>query len=126
MTMLCSVALVSFMSCLLAPSTHTPSVYFFTIYQNTTFLYLIYGLCLWDLVLCFFPPRGAFVITPSIACHFQSIPVFLLYIANPSIHICLKTPAFLHSWNLSCHLCLEASRLLGRAFHYSLYVGRRK
>ena len=63
--------------------------------------YLIY-FCLWDLVLCFFPPRGAFVITPSIACHFQSILLVLSQTDNPSIHIRLNTPAFLHSWNLSC------------------------
>src|SRR5712691_3061526 len=114
MTMLCSVALVIFMSCLLAPSTHTPSG---TPLPSTRILRFVPDLALsvgFGPVL--FSPRGAFVITPSIACHFQSIPVFLSYIANPSIHICLKTPAFLHSWNLSCTV-LEAPRLLGRAFH---------
>src|SRR5215831_326552 len=88
--------------------------YSFTIYYHTT--YHIW-LCLWDLHLYIFPPRGAFVITPSIACHFQSIPVFLSYTDRPSIHMRLNTPADLHSWNLSCTV-LEAPRLLGRAFHW--------
>jgi hypothetical protein len=48
-----------------------------------------------------FPPRGAFVITPSIACHFQSIPVFLSYTDKLSIHIRLNTPADLHSLTIS-------------------------
>jgi len=49
----------------------------------------------------------SFVITPSIACHFQSISFFLSYTERPSIHIRLNTPAVLHSWNLSCTV-LEA------------------
>ena len=68
--------------------------YSFTIYYHTT--YHIW-LCLEDLHPYLFPPRGAFVITPSIACHFQSIPVFLSYTDKPSIHIRLNTPADLNS-----------------------------
>src|SRR5215469_9064795 len=106
---LCNVVLVIFISCLLAASTVIPRGY---AKRRLYHLPPYFGMHLY-----IFPPRGAFVITASIACHFQSIPVFLSYTDKPSIHIRLNTPADLHSWNLSCTV-LEAPRLLGRAFHW--------
>src|SRR5262245_31563483 len=100
------------MSCLLAPSTDT---LIGTPLPSTNTLRLVPDLALSvGFAPVPFPPRGTFVITPSsIACHFQSIPVSLSYSNKLSIHIRLNTPAFLHSWNLSCTV-LEAPRLLGR------------
>ena len=61
-------------------------------------------------------PRGAFVIAPSIDCHFQLIPTFLSYIFRPSIHIRLNTR--LVSIAEICHCTvLDAPRLRGSAFH---------
>ena len=71
-----------------------------------------------------FPPRGAFVITPSIACHFQSILLLSLYTDNPSIHIRLNNPCFLHPWNLSCTV-LDAPRLLARVRPQDIYLSSR-
>src|SRR5215472_16112182 len=89
--------------------------YAFTIYYHTSLSTTFSSVC--GICTCTFFPRDAFVITPSITCHFHSIPVFLSFTDKPSIHIRLNTPADLHSWNLSCTV-LEAPRLLGRAFHW--------
>src|SRR5215469_14961379 len=76
-TILCNVILVIFISCLFAASTviprGTPTIYDHT--SLSTRFSSVCGIC----TCTFFPPRGAFVITPSIACHFQSIPVLLSY-----------------------------------------------
>src|SRR5450756_422705 len=63
------------------------------------------------------PPKGAFVISPSIDCHSQSIPFFISYSIKPAFHIASNNPAFLHSWNLSCTV-LGAPNDLGNAFHW--------
>src|SRR5215831_1264724 len=114
-TILCNVVLVIFISCLLAASTVIPRG---TPLPSTTILRLVPHLALSvGFAPVPFSPKRCLCNTPSIACHFQSIPVFLSYTDKPSIHIRLNTPADLHSWNLSCTV-LEAPRLLGRAFHW--------
>ena len=112
--MLCSVALVIFMSCLLAPSTDTPSD---TPLPSTRILRFVPDLALsvgFGPVL--FSPKRRFCNHSIHSLPFPIDPSFLSYMVNPSIHIRLKTPTFIHSWNLSCTV-LEAPRLLGRAFH---------
>ena len=44
-----------------------------------------------------FPPKGAFVIAPSIDCHSQSIPFFMSYSRSPSFQSLSKKPASPHS-----------------------------
>jgi len=61
------------------------------------------------------PPKGAFVMAPSIDCHFQSIPFLFSCSINPSSHIFSNTPASRHSSIMHCTGCTLQD--LGRAFH---------
>src|SRR5215207_6469154 len=46
-------------------------------------------------------PKGAFVITPSRACHSHSTPSISSYSASPTCHNRSKKPALSHSWKRS-------------------------
>ena len=114
-TMLSSVGSVSFISCLFAPPTARLTGMPF---PSTSRLRFVPDFPYrWDSGLCFFPPSGAFVIAPSIACHSQFKPFFVSYSINPASHRRWKTPASRHSWNRSW-MVLDAPRLLGSAFHW--------
>src|ERR687888_422447 len=72
----------------------------------------------WDWALFFSPPRGAFVIAPSIEQKLQSMPFNSSYRSRHLFQSFLNTPASFHSWNLRWAELEEQIPVAFRAFHW--------